>query len=316
MKNRISIVIPVYNEEDNIKYLIDELQSFIQNNPKYIFEVIMINDGSSDNTENEVNKHKKDWLRIISFARNFGQTAALSAGFEAATGDIVVAMDGDLQNDTQEITKLLEKIEEGYDVVSGWRKNRKDRFLRVFMSNLANEIISVVSGVRLHDFGCTLKAYKREFLKDIKLYGEMHRFIPIYSYWHGAKIAEVVVNHKPRVHGKSKYGMIRIFKVLLDLITIKYLGSYSTKPIYFFGGSGIILILSSLALFAVTIYQKIFLSVWVHRNPVFLLSIFLFIVGVQFLFFGLIAEIMIRTYYESTDTKTYRIRNDTDKNNQ
>jgi len=316
LKNRISIVIPVYNEEDNIKYLIDELQSFIQNNPKYIFEVIMINDGSSDNTENEVNKHKKDWLRIISFARNFGQTAALSAGFEAATGDIVVAMDGDLQNDTQEITKLLEKIEEGYDVVSGWRKNRKDRFLRVFMSNLANEIISVVSGVRLHDFGCTLKAYKREFLKDIKLYGEMHRFIPIYSYWHGAKIAEVVVNHKPRVHGKSKYGMIRIFKVLLDLITIKYLGSYSTKPIYFFGGSGIILILSSLALFAVTIYQKIFLSVWVHRNPVFLLSIFLFIVGVQFLFFGLIAEIMIRTYYESTDTKTYRIRNDTDKNNQ
>ena len=316
MNNKVSIVIPIFNEEENIDRLIKELGDFVADNTKYQFEVILVNDGSNDNTEAKITKYKNDWLKTISFTKNFGQTASLSAGFEAATGDIVVAMDGDLQNDPKEITKLLGKIEEGYDVVSGWRKNRNDPFLRVLMSNIANKVISVVSGVKLNDFGCTLKAYKKEYLKDIKLYGEMHRFIPIYAYWQGAKIAEVVVNHRQRVHGKSKYGMMRIFKVLLDLITIKYLGSFSTKPIYFFGGGGILLIVSSLVLFTITLYQKIFMSVWVHRNPIFLISIFLFIVGVQFLFFGLIAEIMIRTYYESTHTKTYRIRKDTEKTNQ
>jgi glycosyltransferase involved in cell wall biosynthesis len=302
----ISLIVPLYNESESVGALIEQLEKVKV--PGYKIEIILINDGSTDDTESQVAKHGQKNIRLINFSRNYGQTAAMSAGFDAAKGEIIVSLDGDLQNDPADIPKLIQKMDEGYDIVSGWRVKRQDQFIRVLPSKIANRLISWISGVHIHDYGCTLKAYRKDMIHDFKLYGEMHRFIPIYGYWQGAKIAEIPVNHRSRKFGKSKYGMIRIFKVLLDLLTIKFLGSFSTKPIYFFGGIGIGLCSISGLLFTFTLYQKIFLQAWVHRNPLFMVAIFIFLTGIQFLFFGILAEIMVRIYYETGNKKIYRIK--------
>ena len=248
-------------------------------------------------------------VQLLAFARNFGQTAALAAGFEHARGAVIVSLDADLQNDPRDIAALLAKLEEGYDVISCWRKNRRDPWLtRVLPSRIANFLISLISGVYLHDYGCTLKAYRREILSHIRLYGEMHRFIPVFATWAGARVAEIPVRHYPRHQGRSKYGFRRTFKVMLDLITVKFLGSYSTKPMYLFGGLGLVSFLGGFLLSSITLYDKFALGVKAHRNPLLLLSIFLFAAGLQFVLFGLIAELVVRTYHESQGKPTYILR--------
>ena len=245
----ISVIIPVFNEEKNILPLYEKLTAVLKQLQQG-YEVIFIDDGSTDNTLNHLRRISKDdpSVKVISFLRNYGQTAALSAGIDFSKGTIIIPMDGDLQNDPEDIPLLLQKIEEGYDVVSGWRKDRRDHFLRRrFPSIIANKIISFLGRVPLHDYGCTLKAYKRGILKNIRLYGEMHRFIPIYAKWVGARVTEIPVHHFPRTSGFSKYGMMRIFKVILDLMVVKFLLSYSQKPIYVFGGMGFFMIFAGLS---------------------------------------------------------------------
>jgi len=273
-------------------------------------EMIMVDDGSRDGSFARLREASasRPWMRLIRFRRNYGQTAAMAAGFKAARGDVIVPMDADLQNDPADIPRLLAKLDEGFDVVSGWRRDRKDKAAtRRLPSWIANRIIGRVSGVHLHDYGCTLKAYKREFLDDVNLYGEMHRFIPIYAKWAGARVTEMEVVHHARREGKSKYGLMRTFKVLLDLITVKFLGDYSTKPLYFFGGLGFFLCASGIAAAAYTLFQRIAEHAWVHRNPLFVVSVFLFMLGVQFVMMGLLAELQIRTYHESQSKTTYLI---------
>ncbi|TMA16023.1 MAG: glycosyltransferase family 2 protein, partial [Deltaproteobacteria bacterium] len=239
---QISVVIPLFNEEENVRALLDELFAELAKLER-TFEVICVDDGSRDRTFEELSRiaAERRELRVIRFRLNFGQTAAMSAGIEAARGDVIVPMDGDLQNDPADIGKLLAKLDTGIDVVSGWRKNRQDRELgRKLPSRIANRLISAISGVRLHDYGCSLKAYRRDVLRDIKLYGEMHRFIPIYASWQGARVSEMVVNHRARRAGRSKYGLSRTFKVVLDLMVVKFLASFATKPVYVFGGFGLL----------------------------------------------------------------------------
>jgi glycosyltransferase involved in cell wall biosynthesis len=241
----LSFIIPCFNEVENLPRLLPELLRVIDEN-RLSAEIVIVDDGSKDGSFDVLREHAEHdpRLKVVRFRRNFGQTAAMVAGIDHAQGEILVLMDADLQNDPSDVPKLLEKIREGYDVVSGWRRDRKDKWLtRRVPSQIANWIISRISGVRLHDYGCTLKAYRRSALEGVNLYGEMHRFIPIYASWSGGKVTEMVVNHRPRVAGVSKYGLGRTFKVILDLVTVKFLGSYSTKPIYFFGGFGLILFL-------------------------------------------------------------------------
>jgi glycosyltransferase involved in cell wall biosynthesis len=248
-------------------------------------------------------------VRVVSFRRNFGQTAAVQAGIDSSRGEIVVLMDGDMQNDPHDIPRLLDRIDEGYDVVSGWRKNRKDDTSRVLPSKIANWIIARVTGVPLNDFGCTLKAYRREVIEDVKLYGEMHRFIPVYASWVGARITELPVNHRLRVFGRSKYSLSRTSRVMLDLITVKLLGSYSTKPIYFFGFAAFGLWALALVFAGIVIIQKLLPPYpYAHNNPLLLLAVFLGIVGVQFILMGLLAELVIRTYHESQGKNVYVVR--------
>ncbi len=248
-------------------------------------------------------------MRVLEFVRNFGQPAAIAAGFDHAHGQIIIPLDADLQNDPQDIPLIMEKLEEGYDVVSCWRRDRKDPWLtRIFPSRLANRLISRISGVHLHDYGCTLKGYRRDLVRHIRLYGEMHRFIPIFASWAGARVTEIPVRHHPRRFGHSKYGMLRTVKVLLDLITVKFLGSYSTKPMYLFGGLGLLSFLGGALLSGATLYQKFFQAVKAHRNPLLLLSIFLFAAGLQFILFGLVAELIVRTYHESQGKPIYLLR--------
>ncbi|MEJ2421371.1 MAG: glycosyltransferase [Acidobacteriota bacterium] len=236
-------------------------------------------------------------------------TAALAAAIQAARGGILIPLDGDLQNDPADIPKLLGKLDEGFDVVSGWRRMRKDPFLtRILPSKMANGLISLISGVRLHDYGCTLKAYRREVLQPVRLVGEMHRFIPILASWQGAKVTEVEVNHHPRLHGKSKYGLGRTVKVILDLLTVKFMGSFITKPIYVFGGTGLGLIGLAGLLAAYTLYEKLFQGVWVHRNPVFVLAVFFALAGLQLVMMGLLGEVMTRIYFAATRSTPYVIR--------
>ncbi len=306
----ISIVVPIYNEESNIPILHQELVTVLGQLGKS-FEILFINDGSQDQSLLRLTElaQKDARIKVISFARNFGQTAAMSAGFQYASGKIVLPFDGDLQNDPADIPVILAKLEEGFDVVSCWRRDRKDRWLsRRVPSILANRLISMVSGVHLHDYGCTLKAYRKEILQHVRLYGEMHRFIPIYAYWAGAKVTEIAVNHRPRRFGKSKYGLMRTVKVLLDLITVRFLGSYSTKPMYLFGGIGSLLCLGGFFFSVVTLWQKFADSVKAHRNPLLLLAVFLFLVGVQFILIGLVAELLIRIYYESQGKSAFIVR--------
>lgn len=248
-------------------------------------------------------------VRVIGFKRNFGQTAAIAAGFDYAKGEILITMDGDLQNDPQDIPQLLKKIETGYDIVSGWRKKRKDSLLtRRVPSKIANWIISTLTGVRLKDYGCTLKAYRREIVKHINLYGEMHRFIPALASWAGAQVAEIEVNHRPRKHGSSKYGISRSLKVLLDLITVKFLVTFSTRPIHVFGFLGMMGILAGLVSGVILIAMKIFHRVDMTGNPFLYLAVLLEILGIQFVVLGLLGELIIRSYYETQKKTTYVIK--------
>ncbi len=308
-KVEISIVIPVYNEEDNIWLLYDNLEPVLSKLGRN-YEVILVDDGSKDGTYNKLLElHKKNnHFKIIKFRRNFGQTPAMRAGFDFANGGIVITLDADLQNDPEDIPKILEKMDEGYDIVSGWRKNRKDNALRRFPSIVANKIISVLFRVRLHDYGCTLKAYRKEVLDNIELYGEMHRYIPAIASWMGVKVAEIGVNHYARKFGKAKYGISRTIRVILDIITIKFLLTYSKKPMQIFGLVGLF---TSLAGFIVTVYlivERLFFNQPLSSRPLFILSIFMIFIGIQLITMGLLGELMMRTYHEGTGKSTYVIR--------
>ncbi len=307
---QVSLVIPCYNEEESVDELCTEVFHVVDSHNLFV-EVVVVDDGSRDKTWEKLTAwaQKEPRLKLVRFRRNYGQTAAMVAGLDHARGQVIIPLDADLQNDPNSIPDLLAKIEEGYDVVSGWRKNRQDTFFsRKLPSRIANAIISYVSGVKLHDYGCTLKAYRREVLDPVNLYGEMHRFIPIYATWAGAKVTEVVVGHRARKYGASKYGIMRTFKVVLDLLVVKFLGSYSTKPIYFFGGMGFLFFGAGMLSALYTLYAKYFQNVWAHRNPFLIIAVFLTLVGIQSLFIGLLAEISIRTYHESQARPIYWVR--------
>ncbi|MFN0070707.1 MAG: glycosyltransferase family 2 protein [Chloroflexota bacterium] len=306
----LSVIIPVFNEEECLPRLHDELRPVMDSIGRS-FEIIYVDDGSSDGSLSYLRAlaARESEVKVIRFRRNFGQTAALAAGMELASGDILVFLDADLQNPPSEIPKVLAKLDEGYDVVSGWRKNRQDAAInRKLPSRLANGLISRVSGVHLHDYGCTLKAYRREVMANVRLYGEMHRFIPAYAAWAGATIAEIPVEHRARAAGVSKYGIDRTVKVLLDLITLKFLSSYSTKPIYLFGGLGTISMFGALLVWLLVLYQRFFEDVRVNRNPLFTLGFFLLLTGVLLITQGLLAELQMRTYHESQGKTPYVIR--------
>jgi glycosyltransferase involved in cell wall biosynthesis len=310
----VSLVIPCYNEEENLPRLFDEVSAVIDGN-NLTAEVILVDDGSSDKTPSLIKEKAANDPRFhaVVFRRNFGQTAAMVAGIDASKGDVIIPLDADLQNDPADIPRLLEKIDDGYDVVSGWRKARKDTFIsRRLPSIMANWLISRVGGVHIHDYGCTLKAYRRSVISEVKLYGEMHRFIPIYAAWAGASVTEIVVNHRPRIAGESKYGIGRTFKVLLDLLTVKLLGSYATKPIYFFGGIGMLFLLLGFSTVSFSIIQPVLASILPeslssHRFSILLLGAFFAMVGIQSTLLGLLAELQVRTYHESQAKPIYLV---------
>ena len=306
----VSVVIPLLNEEENIPILYQELTQTLKN-IDVGYELVFVDDGSSDSSLKilEDLQQSDDCICIISLRKNFGQTAAMSAGFDKASGDIIIAMDADLQNDPADIPMLLEKIKEGSDMVTGWRFNRQDPFLsRRLPSKIANKIISYATGVHLHDYGCTLKAFRSDVIKNIKLYGEMHRFIPAIASAMGVSIAEVKVNHRARRFGTSKYGISRTLRVVLDLITVKFLLNYATRPIHVFGTIGFISgSAGALVAFVMTI-QRQFYGIPLSDRPLLLLAILLIFVGVQFVTIGLVAEMLARTYHESQDKPTYYIR--------
>ena len=304
------MIIPVFNEGENILLLHRALSSVLKGIDQDA-EVIFIDDGSSDDTLIHLRaiSEKDPSVKVLALSRNFGQTAALSAGIDFSKGKIIIPMDGDLQNDPEDILPLLQKIEEGYDVVSGWRRDRKDAFLsRRLPSVVANKLIAFVGGGHLHDYGCTLKAYRRDILKNIRLYGEMHRFIPIYAQWIGARVSEIPVRHHPRTHGSSKYGMNRVLKVILDLMVVKFLLSYSQKPIYVFGGLGFLMILGAFFSGVYALYLKFFRGTSFILTPLPLLCVLLMVLGSLSILMGFLAEILTRTYYESQGKPTYQIK--------
>jgi len=306
----LSIVIPIYNERESIGKLYENLNEVLSKmNLKY--EVLLIDDGSIDGTFNELLKiHRKNRLfKIIRFRKNFGQTPAISAGFNYAEGEVAVTLDADLQNDPQDIPVLLSKMNEGYDIVSGWRKNRKDNAVtRRFPSIVANKIISKLTGVYLHDYGCTLKAYRKEVVKNITLYGEMHRYIPAIASWMGVKVAEIPVRHYSRKYGKSKYGVSRTIKVILDIITVKFLLSYSQSPIQMFGLLGLFSGMLGFIVTAYLIVMRLFFNQSLADRPLFILSIFMIFIGVQLITIGLLAEVLIRVYHKVQDRATYVVK--------
>lgn len=306
----ISLFLPVLNEEDNLRPMHAKISGALDSLGKSA-EVIYVDDGSTDSSLAVLTELAKedDRIRILSLRRNYGQTAAMAAGIDAARGDILIPMDADLQNDPKDIRRLLEKLDEGFDVVSGWRKDRKDKFVtRKIPSMVANRIISWIGGVHLHDYGCSLKAYRRDILQDVRLYGEMHRFIPIYASWAGAKVTEIPVDHHPRTMGESKYGLSRTIKVIFDLITIKFLASYQTKPLYVFGTFGLIAFLVSLIAGVWAVGLKVFGRADFVETPLLLLSFVMIAISVQFFLMGLLAELLVRTYHESQDKSIYAIR--------
>jgi len=306
----VSVFLPVYNEQDNVEQLNLKLTDALERLGRS-YEVIYVDDGSTDHSLAKLREiaARDARVRVISLRRNYGQTAAMSAGIDHARGQILIPMDADLQNDPADIPRLLAKLDEGYDVVSGWRKDRKDRWLtRQIPSRLANRLVAKLSGVELHDFGCSLKAYRRDALTGVKLYGEMHRFIPIYAGWAGARVAEIPVTHHARAAGESKYGLSRTIKVFFDLITIKFLSSYLTKPLYLFGSAGLVCLVISLFSFAFALYYRIVEGVHLNRMPLATLSMIMFAMGIQFIFMGLLAEMIVRTYHESQDKPTYLVR--------
>lgn len=308
---RLSIVVPVYNEAENIAALYGKIDTVVKASLKLSYEIIFVDDGSDDGTF-EILKtlHDKDnHVKVIRFRRNYGQSAALAAGFDISRGDVIVTMDGDLQNDPGDIPVLLQRLEEGFDIVSGWRKCRKDTLItRKIPSHIANFIISTVTGVKLHDYGCTLKAYRRNTVKNIHLYGELHRFIPALASLNGARIVEIPVAHHPRRHGVAKYGISRTLRVLLDLFTVEFLLRFSTRPMQIFGLFGLITGFTGFCIASYLTYLKLFRGAELAGRPLMLLAILLIVVGVQFIAMGLIGELIIRIYYESHDRKIYCIR--------
>lgn len=306
---RLSIVLPIYNEAKGIELLFKRLFESLKN---YDYEIIAVNDGSKDNSWEELKKvaAQSKNTRIINLKRNYGQTAAINAGIQHAMGDIIVLIDSDLENDPADIPKLLDKMREGYDVVSGWRKDRwKGSFLtRKLPSLTANRLISKISGVYLHDYGCTLKAYKKEVIKDVRLYGQMHRFIPVYCKWQGGSITEIPVSYQPRMYGKSNYGLFRIYKVVLDLILIKFLDKYMHRPIHFFGGAGILSFLVMFCCAALAVYFKVTHQKDFVQTPLPTIAAMFFIVGVLMILLGVLAEMQMRTYYESQNKFPFTIK--------
>lgn len=313
----ISVIIPVFNEEENVAPLHAEIHAALRPSG-YSYEILFVDDGSRDSTRQvlrELQANDPEHTRLVLLRRNCGQTAALSAGLDHAVGDVLIPMDGDRQNDPADIPRLRAKLDDGFDVISGWRKNRQDKLLnRKLPSRAANRIIARLSGVVIHDFGCTMKAYRREVLEGVRLYGEMHRFIPIFASWQGGKVTEMVVNHRPRTAGVTKYGIGRTWNVILDLILIRFQQRYSQRPSHFFGRLGLYSILLAFAMFGLMVYYK-----FVHEpltgyppksfveTPLPLLSVMFFLTGIQSVMLGLLAEMVMRTYYESQDKKTYVI---------
>ncbi len=308
---KISIIIPVLNESENLLLLHSAIRTSMDC-VQAPWEVIYVNDGSWDDSAEKLDtlaQSDPEHVGVVELRRNFGQTAAISAGIDNADGDVIVLMDADLQNDPADIPMMIQRIEEGYDVASGWRVNRQDKFLsRRVPSQIANALISAVTGVHLHDYGCTLKAYRREVLTGFRLYGEMHRFIPAYASLVGARIIEVPVHHHARKYGQTKYGISRTAKVILDLFTVKFMLSFSHKPIYLFGGTGALLIGFSMIVLTYLIINRILFSEHMVRSPLLLMSMMLFIMGFQSILLGLIAELLARTYHESQHKPTYTIR--------
>ncbi len=307
----LSLVIPVYNEAASLPLLYDAIEKALK--PlKQQWEVIFVDDGSRDNSLDVLRslaERNPNHISVLVFRRNFGQTAAISAGIDHAQGETIVLMDSDLQNDPADIPHLLAKLDEGYDLVSGWRKDRKDNALtRTIPSNIANGLISTVTGVHLHDYGCTLKAYRREVLGGFRLYGEMHRFIPVFAHSVGARITEIPVSHHPRQFGKANYGLDRTAKVILDLFTVKFLLEYSHKPIRLFGGAGVGLMLLGMLDLAYVFIRRTFSGVPASTSPLLLIGVMLFILGFQSILMGLIAELLARTYHESQRKTTYTLR--------
>jgi glycosyltransferase involved in cell wall biosynthesis len=307
----LSLIIPVYNEEQNLPILMESICVSMQSVNRE-WEVIFVDDGSTDHSLDALKRlveANPEHVRAVVFRRNFGQTAAIAAGIDYARGEIIVLLDADLQNDPADIPMLLAKLDEGYDLVSGWRKDRQDnRLTRTLPSNIANGLISSVTGVHLHDYGCTLKAYRRDALEGFRLYGEMHRFIPVFAHSIGAKITELPVHHHPRKYGKAKYGLERTVKVILDLFTVKFLLDYSHKPMRLFGGAGITLMFASTLMLLALFLRKLLEGVPILTSPLFSLGVMFFILGFQSILMGLIAELLARTYHESQKKPTYTVR--------
>ncbi|RPJ28812.1 MAG: glycosyltransferase [Chloroflexi bacterium] len=309
--HNLSLIIPVYNEAKNLPILYESIQETLKS-IQSIWEVIFVDDGSTDNSFEAMKslvEKDPEHVRVVSFRRNFGQTAAITAGIDHAHGEIIVLLDADLQNDPADIPMLLAKLDEGYDLVSGWRKDRKDnRLTRTLPSNIANRLISWVTGVHLHDYGCSLKAYRREALEGFRLYGEMHRFIPVFAHSVGARITEIPVRHHERKFGQANYGLDRTLKVILDLFTVKFLLNYSHKPMRLFGGAGMLLITGGGALLLYLFIRRMLEEVPALGSPIFQLGVMLLIMGSQSILMGLIAELLARTYHESQSKPTYTIR--------
>lgn len=306
----LSVVVPVYNEEENVDRLYEQLTEVLE--PLGLdYEIICADDGSSDRSFEKLQAiaSRDARVKVLRFRRNYGQTAGFSAGFDYAQGDIVVTIDADLQNDPASIPALLDKMAEGYDVVSGWRKDRKDPFLtRKLPSRIANSLISHTTGVQVHDRGCSLRAHRKEIVKEIRIYGELHRFIPDIAAWLGASMAEIPVQHRPREHGQSKYGMGRTFRVLLDLISVRFIHGYSTRPIQIFGKWGGAMGIAGFLLALWLTVQKLFLGESIGNRPALTLSVLLMLMGVQLVSIGLLGEMTVRTYYEGQDKPVYRVR--------
>jgi glycosyltransferase involved in cell wall biosynthesis len=304
----LSIIVPVFNERENIDPLRERIAEALGDAWQY--EIVFVNDGSTDGSRDILDRAAADDTRIkvIHLRRNFGQTAAMMAGFDHSCGSIIVPMDGDLQNDPADIPALVAELEKGYDVCSGWRRGRQDNTLkRKIPSFFANRLISMISKVKLNDYGCTLKAYRRAVLEHVRLYGEMHRFIPIYATWQGARVTELPVRHHPRIHGRSKYGLERTIKVVLDLVVVKFLADYSQKPIYVFGGFGLLNILGSVGCFGLMLYYKFWGGKTFIETPLPQLVVLLFLMGFTSILMGLLAELIMRTYYESQGKTIYVI---------
>lgn len=306
---KLSLIIPVHNEEENLPILQERIEALF-GNPAEALEIIYIDDGSTDGSFAVLRRLAQDErVRVIRLARNYGQTAAIAAGFAASSGEIIVPLDADLQNDPADIPKLVAKLNEGYDVVSGWRRKRKDNWLfTVLPSKVANYLISWITAVKLHDYGCTLKAYRREVIKDLKLYGEMHRFLPAYAAWYGAKVTELETTHHPRIRGRSKYSIGKTFRVVLDLLVVKFFTKYANRPMHFFGGVGFWSFFISGAALAIALYWKITGQKDLIQTPLPLFAALFFLIGAVFILMGLLAEILTRTYHESQRKSPYVIK--------